>query len=205
MANDAFFVDEQETVRRHEMSEIHPEERLRADFYDFLSSLLAEPPDAARLKALAALEGGADPVGKAASALARIAGTFTAERAEREFHNLFIGLGRGELLPYASYYMSGFLHEKPLARLREDMERLRIARVSSSFTPEDGVASLLSMMAGLIRGRFGAPASIIEQRTFFGAHIGPWAGHFFADLEAAPSAVLYAPIGAMGRALIEIE
>ena len=52
----------------------------------------------------------------------------TAERVEREYFNLFIGLGRGELLPYGSYYQSGFLHERPLARLREQLSRLGIER-----------------------------------------------------------------------------
>lgn len=182
-----------------------PEELLRADFYDFLSGMLSMAPDASRLAQLAALDGGDDEVGRSAAALARIAAAFTAERAAREYHDLFIGLGRGELLPYASYYMTGFLHEKPLARLRGDMSRLGVKRAAGVFEPEDGAASLTSIMAGLIRGRFGAPAPIAEQRAFFGAHIGPWAGHFFADLEKADAAVLYGPVGAMGRAFIEIE
>ncbi len=188
-----------------EEKKIAPEEILRADFYDFLSALLAAPPDRARLEALSRLEAGSDEIGRAAAALARIASDFDAARAKREFHDLFVGLGRGELLPYASYYMTGFLNEKPLARLRGDMARLRIKRATGKFEPEDGAASLMSMMAGLIRGRFGRPAPLAEQRAFFGAHIGPWAEHFFSDLEAAERSVLYAPVGAMGRALMRIE
>ena len=61
------------------------------------------------------------------------------------------------------------------------------------------------MMAGMIRGRFGKPASLVEQQAFFSKHIGPWAGHFFTDLEAANSSVLYASVGAVGRVFMEIE
>jgi len=61
------------------------------------------------------------------------------------------------------------------------------------------------MMAGLIRGRFGKPATLAEQKTFFAKHVGPWAGHFFSDLEAARNSVLYASVGAVGRVFMEIE
>ena len=184
---------------------IADEEALRADFYDFLGNVLATPPDEERLAAMRALLGGEGAIGDAIHALNRIAADFDPARASREFHDLFIGLGRGELLPYASYYMTGFLNEKPLARLRADLARLQVQRAPGNFDPEDGIATLMSIMGGLIRGRFGAPASLQEQRTFFGAHVAPWAEHFFADLEGAKGAVLYAPIGAMGRALIRIE
>ncbi len=128
------------------------------------------------------------------------------ERAvESEFNALFIGLGRGELLPYASYYMTGFLNEKPLAVLRNDMARLGITRAENVFEPEDNIASLCEMMAGLITGRFGAPAELQLQKDFFNRHIGPWAEHFFSDLEAAKSSVFYASVGSVGRAFMEIE
>ena len=80
-------------------------------------------------------------------------------QVNREFHDLFIGLGRGELLPYASYYLTGFLHEKPLAKLRGDMIDLGIERAEGVAEPEDNIASLMEMMAGLIRGEFGAVPS----------------------------------------------
>ncbi len=181
------------------------EDLLRADLYDLLGALLSRPPSRALLDRVAALEGDDSEIGRAVSALARIAKATTETAAEREFTRLFIGLSRGELLPYASYYVTGFLHEKPLALLRADMARLRIARAPNVYEPEDNVASLCEMMAGLIRGRFGAPADLTGQRDFFAAHLGPWAGHFFADLEAAEGSVLYAPVGAIGKAFMEIE
>ncbi|MEL6978653.1 MAG: molecular chaperone TorD family protein [Pseudomonadota bacterium] len=182
------------------------EERLRAEFYEFLASLLARPPSPETLRGLTTLEGDETDLGKAVKTLARVASRVTPEAAEREFHDLFIGLGRGELLPYASVYMTGFLNEKPLAKLRDDMSRLRISRADDVFEPEDNAASLFDMMAGLIRGRFtGQPAPLAEQQAFFAAHMGSWMAHFFADLEGAKRSVLYAPVGAVGKAFIEIE
>ena len=185
--------------------EIPVEEAARADIYDLLALLLSAPPSARTLKAVAALEGGADESGRAAAALARMASATSIEAASREYHALFIGLGRGELLPFGSYYMTGFLNEKPLARLRNDMMRLRIARGEGVFEPEDHIAQLCEMMAGLIRGRFGDPADLMAQETFFNAHLAPWAGHFFSDLEAAKASALYAPLGRMGGRFMEIE
>ena len=181
------------------------EDILRADLYDLLGALLARPPNRALLDHLATLSGDGGEIGRAVTALARVARATTEQAAEREFTALFIGLARGELLPYASYYLTGFLHEKPLALLRDDMARLGIARAERVHEPEDNVASLSEMMSGLIRGRFGAPAPLATQRDFFNRHLAPWAGHFFADLEAAKGSVLYAPVGALGRAFVEVE
>ena len=185
--------------------EIAEEDVLRADLYDLLSALLARPPSRVLIDRVSGLSGDDGELGQAVTALARIARATTETAAEREFNQLFIGLGRGELLPYASYYMTGFLNEKPLARLRADMARLGMSRAENVYEPEDNIASLCEMMAGLIRGRFGEPAALPAQRDFFATHLGPWAGHFFTDLEGAKSSVLYAPVGAIGRVFVEIE
>ncbi len=181
------------------------EDGLRADLYDLLAALLAKPPSRGFLDRLAGLSGDDSPLGQGIATLARVARATTERAAEREFSALFVGLARGELLPYASYYLTGFLHEKPLALLRTDMARLGIARAEGTRDPEDNIASLCEMMAGLIRGRFAGPADLTTQRDFFAAHIAPWAGHFFTDLEGAESSVLYAPVGAVGRHFVEIE
>jgi len=182
-----------------------PEEDLRAQMYDFIGALLAGPPDAELLKKTAGLKGDDTPIGQSISTLARVAKATHEKAATREFNALFIGLGRGELLPFASYYMTGFLNEKPLAALRNDMRAQQIERAANKFEPEDNIASLMEMMAGMIRGRFRGAVGIDEQRRFFNTHIGPWAEHFFTDLEAAKNAVLYAPVGALGRAFVQIE
>lgn len=181
------------------------EDRLRADFYNFLGLMLAGPPEQIILDRTMALTGDETALGQAIDAMARVARVTKPAAAEREFNALFIGLGRGELLPYASYYLTGFLNEKPLALLRADMAARSITRAPNVYEPEDNIASLMEMMAGLIVGRFGRPATLEDQRTFWSRHIGPWAGHFFADLEAAENSVFYASVGTAGRVFMEIE
>lgn len=195
-----------DTAPRHpELDAVAEEDILRAKVYDLLGALLANPPRRALIDQAAKLGGDDGALGRAVRALARVARATSESAAETEFNRLFIGVARGELLPYASYYLTGFLHEKPLAVLRNDMARLCIARAPNVFEPEDNIASLCEMMAGLILGRFGEPASLAAQKDFFSAHIGAWAGHFFADLEAAKGSVFYAPVGAIGRAFLDIE
>ncbi|MHA1598481.1 MAG: TorD/DmsD family molecular chaperone, partial [Alphaproteobacteria bacterium] len=112
---------------------------------------------------------------------------------------------QGELIPYASHYLTGFLCEQPLADLRGDMGALGIARSDDVSEPEDHIASVLEMMNGLIVGSFGPPADLPAQKKFFDAHVAPWANNFFEDLEAAENAALYRPVGRVGRAFLAIE
>jgi TorA maturation chaperone TorD len=188
-----------------ETLEVPEEDLLRADLYDFLGAILSNPPDKSLLTRTAKLSGDGTDLGQAISALARLAKATTPESAEREFNALFIGLARGELLPYASFYLTGFLNEKPLAHLRGRMQALGITRAENVFEPEDNIGSLCEMMAGLIRGRFGAHAGLGVQKDFFNEQIRPWASHFFEDLEAAKGSVFYAPVGTVGRVFMEIE
>lgn len=192
-------------VKAETLPEIAQEDALRADLYEFVGAILARPPDQAFLDRIARLTGDATALGQAVSALARVAAVSKARSVETEFNALFIGLGRGELLPYASYYLTGFLNEKPLAGLRRDMAARGMTRAPNVYEPEDNIASLMEMMAGLIRGRFIAPASLADQKLFFGKHVSPWAGHFFSDLEAARHSVFYASVGAVGREFMAIE
>lgn len=184
---------------------IPEEERLRAEVYGMLARTLAAPPDAARLAALAALSGNDSEFGGALSDLAHAAAATTVDAVVREYHDLFIGLGRGELLPYASYYLTGFLHEKPLADLRGALAKLGIERADRMKEPEDHVAALCEAMAGLITGRFGTPATLAVQHEFFEAFLAPWASRFFHDLETAEAARLYAAIGRIGRLFLGVE
>lgn len=181
------------------------EDVLRADLYGFLAAILARPADKTLIAKCRALTGDDTEIGRAFATLAKVAGAASEKAVIREYNALFIGLGRGELVPYASYYMTGFLNEKPLAVLRQDMARLGIERTDDVKEPEDNIASLCEMMAGLIQGRFGAPAALPEQQAFFARHVAPWAGHFFTDLEGAQGSLFYAPVGAVGRAFMEIE
>lgn len=184
---------------------IDPEDRARSELYDFLGVLLVSPASSELLKQVSALDGDETPLGEALRVLAKVASVTMAEEAEREFNGLFIGLGRGEFLPYASHYLTGFLNEKPLAKLRADMAARGIQRAEGKKEPEDNIASLMEMMGGMIVGRFGSVTSVAEQKAFFNEHIGPWAIHFFSDLEASKSSVFYAAVGSLGRQFMEVE
>lgn len=188
-----------------EQTVIAEEDLLRARLYRLLARFLARPPSRDDLVLAAAMSGDQSDLGKAVQALSKVAAHQSEDGVAQEFHDLFIGLGRGELLPYGSYYLTGFLHEKPLANLRRDMAALGIGRDDSSCEPEDHIAALMDMMAGLIEGGFGAPADIATQKKFFDDHIGSWAKHFFRELEGAKSSVLYATLGQVGRVFMEIE
>jgi TorA maturation chaperone TorD len=178
-------------------------EAARAREYALLSALLSRAPNAEMMEQLANLRGDATPLGMAHVDLAEAASRFGVERVEREFFNLFIGVGRSELLPYASYYLTGFLHERPLARLREDLAAFAIERREGQAEPEDHAGILCEIMSGLIDGRLSAPAGSDQQ--IFQKHLAPWIGRFFADLERAEGADFYRRVGTLGRVFVEIE
>jgi TorA maturation chaperone TorD len=176
---------------------------LRSHEYNLLSVLLGRAPTKDVLDRLTGLKGDPSPLGLAHIALAEAAESADPDDVSREFFGLFIGVGRGELLPYASYYLTGFLNERPLARVREDLLQLGIERSEAQSEPEDHVAILCEVMAGLATRRFeGEPGS---DRRFFERHLKPWAARFFADLETAKLARFYRPVGAIGRIFMEIE
>lgn len=185
--------------------DVAEEDLLRADLYRFVATLLASPPTDETLKTASALTGDDSDLGQGITALATLAKATSRQAAEREYNRLFIGVGRGELLPYASYYLTGFLNEKPLARLRGHMTELGIERNPDVKEPEDHIATLFEMMSGLILGDYGTPLSVEDQHAFFNTHVATWAPHFFRDLEAAEGSVFYAPVGLIGRAFMEIE
>ncbi len=179
-------------------------DQARADEYALLAALLIRPPSSDLLANLARLHFSPEtPIGRAHSRLAQAAASCAPEAVCREFSDLFIGVGRGELLPYASYYLTGFLNERPLARLRADMARLGLERPEGNCEPEDHLASLCEMMSGFACKRF--PISDSEEQDFFERHVEPWAGRFFSDLERAGAAEFYRSVGALGRLFIDIE
>ncbi|CAO3399899.1 TorD/DmsD family molecular chaperone [Azospirillum palustre] len=185
------------------------EELFRAQVYALLARLFARPPDAAFLTALGGLAGEGGEFGAALDQLAEAARDSDPAAVEEEFTTLFIGVGGSERTPYGSFYLTGFLNDKPLAELRVAMARLGIARADGVTEPEDHIAALCEMMAGLIGGEFapedGDIVGLDGQRAFFDRHIGSWAGWFFADLETSPSARFYRTVGAVGRSFLAVE
>ena len=175
----------------------------RAQEYALLAALLNRAPDARLLTDLSELRGDATPLGMAHVALAEAANNTDVSRVEREYFNLFIGLGRGELLPYGSYYLTGFLHERPLARLREDLGKIGVARAEGVVEPEDHAGILCEIMSGLASRRLPAPPD--SDRLIFEKHMAPWIGRFFFDLEQAAAADFYRQVGTLGRVFMDIE
>jgi TorA maturation chaperone TorD len=182
---------------------VDPIDAGRAQEYALLAALLSSAPSAALLQQIAQLKGDATVLGRAHASLADAASISVATEVESEYFDLFVGLGRGELLPYASYYLTGFLNERPLSRLRDDLSALGIERAESNIEPEDHAATLCEIMAALAAARL--PASPEAQRAFFEKHVSRWMGRLFADMEKAESARFYRSVGMLGRVLLEIE
>ncbi len=175
----------------------------RADTYALLAHLLWRAPDGALLRRLAVAPSGTGALAEARRAIATASAATDAVAVEREHFALFTGIGGGELLPYGSYYLTGFVHERPLAEVRADLHALGLVRTEGLSEPEDHLAFVCEVMAGLIRGVCGTET--VTEASFFARHLQPWAGRCFADLAAAAGARFYRPVGQLGRLLIDIE
>jgi TorA maturation chaperone TorD len=181
------------------------EDALRADMYGFLAALLRSEPSDELIAKVARLNGDDSALGEACSTLAKLADSLDSGMIRNEYVELFVGVGRGEVLPFASYYLTGFLNDRPLANLRGEMDAIGIKRAEGVREPEDHIASLFDIMVGLIRGDYGRVYSVAEQGTFFAKHIEPWGQLLMRDVEEAKTAIFYAPVGTMGRVFLEIE
>jgi len=182
------------------------EDRIRGNLYALLGNLLAGPPDAALLGSLRAVapEAGDDSLLAACWQLLATAATRTdPDGLKHEYDTLFIGLGRGEVVPYGSWYLTGFLMEQPLAELRNDLRRLGIARQPGVHEPEDHAAALCDTMALLISAV--DEVTLEQQQDFFARHLEPWMARFFRDLQSAASARFYRAVGQLGEQFIGVE
>lgn len=176
----------------------------RAQIYALLAILLAKPADADLLSNITALkvDEQESALGKAWQQLIQAAANTSAEAQSREYHQLFIGLTQGEVIPYASYYQTGFLNEKPLADLRVDLGKLGLARQADKKEPEDHAAAICDVMR-LILTANGTPVVTADQ--FFNQHMVKWLPRFFADLQKAASADFYVAVAELGSQFIADE
>ena len=175
----------------------------RAQEYALLATLLSHGPDSRLLSRLAELRGDASPIGMAHTALGEASKRVNEDDVAQEYFALFAGLGRGQLLPYSSHYLTGSLYGRPLARLRETLQRLGIEKAPERSEPEDHAAFLCEIMAGLVGGGISAPAG--TDRDFFEEYLLPWIERFFVDLEGAEAADFYVSVGLLGRTFIGVE
>ena len=181
------------------------ENRVRSGAYALLAALMAAPPKRELLEQVAAIDAsGSEPdsrFGPAWRSLREAALAATPGELDDEYHALFIGLGRGELMPYGSWYVTGFMMDKPLAVLRRDLAQLGFQRSDRVFETEDHACALLEVMAMLITEAQG----LGSQRLFFSQHIEPWMGSFFRDLRDAKSASFYRAVGEFGTRFMDFE
>ncbi len=210
----------------HFASSDQGEETARADLYGLLSALFAAPPSAVLLLSIAQAPAQGegvlaaawrDLVGAAQALLAAGSPAIAAERAREEYERLFIGIGKPEVMLYGSFYLSGFLMEKPLAALRTDLAALGVERVDGVVESEDHIASLCEVMRYLIAAE-SAPGgagtaigshvdrhSLAAQRQFFATHMQSWLGDMCDAIRAHPQAVFHAAVAALAARFFEVE
>ena len=182
-----------------------PDDQLRANVYGLLAQLLAAPPDEEQLARLDQIEAetGADGLAGAWHMLKLAASKAAPAALDDEYHALFIGVGRGELVPFGSWYMTGFLMDKPLTWLRQDLDELGISRDEGTHEPEDHAAALCEAMAVIIVNA--DEIDVARQKAFFANHLQPWMNTFFQDLENAQHATFYRAVARLGQEFMNFE
>jgi TorA maturation chaperone TorD len=186
---------------------IEEEQRYRASAYALLAGLLRAAPDQTLLDTVSSLspEGDdlaeADNLGLAMSSLAAASRGRDLALLEQEYNNLFIGVGKGEIVPYGSWYLTGFLMEQPLSDLRDDLRALGFERSDDTREPEDHAAAIFEVFSVMISDA----SSLQPQQVFFETHMQPWLERFFADLGEARSADYYRNVAQFGAAFLKLE
>ena len=181
------------------------EQVYRASAYSLLAALLRASPDQVLLDHVAQLspsgDAESDELLDAMRQLSENATKFSPEQIDDEYHALFIGIGRGELVPYGSWYMTGYLMEQPLSDLRDDLQALGFERSPDTHEPEDHISAIFEVFSVMITDR----SSFEMQQNFFNKHMSSWLNRFFTDLEKAGSTNFYQPVARFGAAFIELE
>ncbi|SFC28134.1 chaperone TorD involved in molybdoenzyme TorA maturation [Marinospirillum celere] len=180
------------------------ENALRADIYALLAALLRDAPSDELLEFLRELE--IDPTQKNELQLGWKMLQMAAQKANHasvaeEYLPLFIGIGQGEITPFASWYLTGSIMEAPLIELRNDLKLLGFARSEEHKEPEDHIAALCEIMSLLIQ----QGASDSRQATFFHRHLAPWAENLCEDIQQASSALFYQAVATLALAFFKRE
>jgi TorA maturation chaperone TorD len=179
---------------------------IRTDCYALLASLLGQAPSEKTIGILQDLQWDEAIPGKldrALSGLRKVACESGHAGIEAEFNRLFVGMGCGEMVPYASWYRDRMIQSSPLASLRADLMRLGIVRRPDSYESEDHAGALCEAMALLSREANGISHAV--QADFFKEHVASWLMSFFRDLESAKGAEFYRAVAAFGGSFLESE
>ena len=185
------------------------EELARAELYGLLARLWLAPPDAALLLQFKTAVTQAPEAGALLEApwqtLVAALRTTTLEAAATEHEALFHGVGKPEVFAYASFYLTGFLNEKPLAALRHDLAALGLTREANALETEDHVAYLLEVMRYLIAGDDAGVCNLEQQRRFFRGHLQPWVERLCDAVQAHPRAATWTAVAGFTREFIVVE
>lgn len=185
------------------------EEIARAEMYGLLASLFYQPPGDELLAQLQAAVTEAPQQGgfleEPWSDLVAQARAMTATQIAQEYNALFGGVGKPEVYLYGSHYLSGFLNEKPLVQLRDDLAALGLARDANMPETEDHVAYLMEVMRYLIAGDDVSVCNLTQQSGFFSRHLQPWVSRLCQTLADHPRAVFYARVAALSEAFVSVE
>jgi len=191
--------------------EVLSEDQARADVYSLLGSLFYQPPANALLEGIAT--GGSicndeqnSEFCRAWRALQQAAATADAEAVKEEFDAAFISTGRAAVMLYGSYYLAGFLNEKPLAQLRDELAQIGVARRGDRHEPEDHISALCDVMRLLIVGDCDAPPANLEtQRDFFRRYIASWHAPLCDAVDHAAETRFYKHVARLARAFFDLE
>jgi TorA maturation chaperone TorD len=185
------------------------EEIARAELYGLLALLYYAPPAASVMDSLQVAVTDAPVAGvfleEPWRALIGVARSMSLKDVQNEYDTLFGGIGKPEVYLYGSHFLSGFLNEKPLAKLRSDLAALGLTRDDTMTETEDHIAYLCEVMRFLIAGDDAAVSNLANQRTFFAAHLQPWVSRLCDDIEKHPQARFYAVLTAFTRAFFAVE
>ena len=194
---------------RYTPSSALDEETARADVYGLLAQLYYARPTPELLAALRVAPTEAPAAGgfleEPWRELVAACRTMTDDEVAREHDTLFGGVGKPEVYLYGSHYLTGFLNERPLAQLREDLAALGLGRDESMPDTEDHIAYVCEVMRFLIAGDDVAVSNLTKQREFFAAHVQPWAMGLCDTLAVHPRARFYAVLAAFTRAFLDVE
>jgi TorA maturation chaperone TorD len=184
------------------------EDLARSRWYLFFSQILREAPDAQLIASLARDASsdvpGDAPLEQAWVEFASAVALADAQAVRIEHDQVFVGVGKAPVPPNASYYLSGFLNERPLADLREYLAGIGLARRDEVSETEDHLASLCEVMAHLIAGD-DVPDRLAAQREFFERFIAPWYERFTDALETCDEADFYRATARVLRRFLEVE
>lgn len=185
------------------------EETARAEVYGLLAALYYAPPSAELLAQLRVAVTEAPAAGGFLEEPWRqfvgTVRTLSDEQVANEYDALFGGVGKPEVYLFGSFYLSGFLNEKPLAALRGDLAALGLARDETVNETEDHFACVCEVMRYLIAGDDVETANLTQQQKFFSAHVQPWVPAMCDAITAHPKARFYASLAAFTAAFVSVE